>query len=369
MGDIMIKKFKVKNFKNFQEELVLDFSKTRDYAFNQHLVKNNLINKMLIYGPNNSGKSNLGVAIMDITRHLVDNQSRNYLYNFFMNGNSIDKYVEFSFEFIFHEKNLKYNYKKNKEAVLQQEDIYFEDVLLFSYNYETNQYINKIVGAETIDFSKRNRDISAIKYMYNNNMYWDDESPIKLLIDFANNMLWFRSLKANEFVGVMSNGESLSDFIVNNHKVNDFQKFLKDCGQEYYLTIEERFGRKLLSVKYNNFIAPFEEVASTGTLSLWLFYYWMNRIDNISFVYLDEFDAFYHTKLSKYILKYINERSAFQSVLTTHNTYLADNNLMRPDCYTILANGKIKSFADRTTKVIRQAHNLERMMLGGEFEE
>ena len=69
----MLKKFCVQNFKNFKDKLVLDFSKVRDYEYNQHLIKNNLINKLLIYGPNNSGKSNLGAAIMDITTHLTDN--------------------------------------------------------------------------------------------------------------------------------------------------------------------------------------------------------------------------------------------------------------------------------------------------------
>ena len=85
-------------------------------------------------------------------------------------------------------------------------------------------------------------------------------------------------------------------------------------------------------------------------------------------MYLDEFDAFYHYELSSNILSYVNKRPEFQSVLTSHNTYLIDNGLMRPDCYALLKDGKISSFADSTTKVIRQAHNLEKMMLGGEFD-
>ena len=67
---IMLKKFTVKNFKNFKEKIVLDFSKVHEYEFNQNLIKNNLINKLLIYGPNNSGKSNLGAAIMDIIYYI-----------------------------------------------------------------------------------------------------------------------------------------------------------------------------------------------------------------------------------------------------------------------------------------------------------
>ena len=49
----MLKKFVVENFKNFKDELILDFSKVRDYEFNKSLIKNGLVNKALIYGLNN----------------------------------------------------------------------------------------------------------------------------------------------------------------------------------------------------------------------------------------------------------------------------------------------------------------------------
>ena len=100
----MLKRFSVKNFKNFKEKIVLDFSKIRDYGFNQYLIKNNLVNKMLIYGPNNSGKSNLGAAIMDITTHLTDNHGMdNLLYAYYLNGDFIDEIVEFKYEFVFND--------------------------------------------------------------------------------------------------------------------------------------------------------------------------------------------------------------------------------------------------------------------------
>ena len=104
---IMIKKFSVKNFKNFKEKITLDFSKARDYSFNQELIKNGLINKMLIYGPNNSGKSNLGAAIMDITTHLTDNFGvDNIMRIYYINGNSVDDSVDFKYEFFLNGKNI-----------------------------------------------------------------------------------------------------------------------------------------------------------------------------------------------------------------------------------------------------------------------
>ena len=54
MGDNMIKYFKVKNYKNFQDEITVDFSNPKDYRFNQSVIKNGLINKAVIVGDNSS---------------------------------------------------------------------------------------------------------------------------------------------------------------------------------------------------------------------------------------------------------------------------------------------------------------------------
>ena len=372
--ELMLKRFTVKNFKNFKEKLVLDFSKVRDYEFNQNLIKNGLVNKMLVYGPNNSGKSNLGAAVMDITTHLTDNYGTdNLIYAYYLNGDFVDDIVEFKYEFLFNDREITYSYKKNGQMKLLSEELKESDTLLFKYNYGNNNYENNIPEAQTIVIPKKEQiahsiSMSVLKYIYANTLVWPEDSSVKLLMDFVNNMLWFRSLKYNEFMGVMPNSEDLHDYIINNRLLPDFQNFLKQCGQEYNLCEIHEGGKSVIGVKYKNYKARFNLVASTGTQSLWLFYYWMNRMKTISFVFLDEFDAFYHFELSAFILKYINSKDSFQSVLTSHNTFLIDNELMRPDCYSILKNGKITSFADSTTKTIRQAHNLEKMMLGGEFE-
>lgn len=369
----MLKKFSVKNFKNFKEEIVLDFEKVRDYEFNQDLIKNGLVNKMLIYGPNNSGKSNLGAAIMDITTHLTDNYIIDKsIYTYYINGDCIDELVEFKYEFLFNDKNLVYKYKKDSKMKLISEELLEDDKILFKYNYTNNKYENNIPEAQSIDISKKDDgfqpSISVLKYIYTNTIYWPNNSTIKLFMDFVNNMLWFKSLKNNEFINNLVNGENINEFIINNNLLNDFQNFLNSCGQDYKLCEILENNKKEIGVEYKNFNANFNLVASTGTQSLCLFYYWLNKSKNISFIYLDEFDAFYHYELSAYILKYINSKTEFQSILTSHNTYLITNELMRPDCYSILKDGMITSFADSTNKTIRQAHNLEKMMLGGEFE-
>ena len=100
-----------------------------------------------------------------------------------------------------------------------------------------------------------------------------------------------------------------------------------------------------------------------------LFYYWSKRFEKASLVFIDEFDAFYHFELSENVIKLLLKYKNMQAILTSHNTNLADNKLMRPDCYYILKSGKIKSFVDSTQRELREGHNLSKMLKEGEFDE
>ena len=62
----MLKRFVVKNYKNFRDEIVFDFGNIAGYQFNQDCLYGNLISKAIIYGRNATGKSNLGNAVLDI---------------------------------------------------------------------------------------------------------------------------------------------------------------------------------------------------------------------------------------------------------------------------------------------------------------
>ena len=64
----MLKRFEVKNFKGFKDDLVFDLE-AREYEFNKNLVINGIVNKAIVYGKNGIGKSNLGIALFDIVSH------------------------------------------------------------------------------------------------------------------------------------------------------------------------------------------------------------------------------------------------------------------------------------------------------------
>lgn len=106
----MLKKFSVKNFKNFSKEITIDFSDTGDYNFNTTLIKNSLLNNVLIYGKNAVGKSNLGLALFDITIHVVDKVNLANYKNY-INADNPNEPATFSYTFQFDKHILEYTYQ------------------------------------------------------------------------------------------------------------------------------------------------------------------------------------------------------------------------------------------------------------------
>lgn len=368
----MIKRFSVTNFKNFRDTCTLDLSRIRDYSFNAHLIKNNLVNKALLYGKNGSGKSNLGFALMDITTHLTDNLRNPTTYLFSLNGDCASKTMRFRYEFDFNGKDVVYEYEKNENMVLMEERIYVSDELVFSYDYSSNRMDNHLPELDGLNrqaLLTRNMNNSVIKSIYGFSANLPEDSPVRLINEFASGMLWFRSLGSCEFMGTTNTIENVDQYLASDPEIlKSFQTFLSDCGLTYELHAISDISGKRVYAHFANQDYPFFSIASTGTKSLCLFFYWMDKMkEHLKFLFLDEYDAFYHFNLSQGILRRVNSDPSFQAILTTHNPYLADNAIMRPDCYLNIKNGKIRSFADSTNRIIREGNSLERMVLSDDL--
>lgn len=76
----MLKKFKVKGFTSFKDELTFDLSSPNAYAFHPECVNNGIVRSVVIHGKNGVGKSNLGLAIFDIFEQLTDFKVDDSLY-------------------------------------------------------------------------------------------------------------------------------------------------------------------------------------------------------------------------------------------------------------------------------------------------
>ena len=370
----MLKEFRVKGFKNFEKELVFDLSKTRNYNFNESAIKDGIVKVGLIYGINGSGKSNLGSAIFDIILHLTEKEKLINLYDHYLNLSNSNITAKFYYKFEFEDNILEYEYQKDKPQNLVREVFKINNKLISDYNYITNEAELNLEGTENLNKNLNGNNISFIKYINNNiNPEIDSElfkikKIIEKFINFVDNMLFFASLDGNFYQGFKKGTENLHEIILSKGKLKDFENFLKEAGI-FYKLIEKKIGKdRRIYCKFRSGEVDFFEIASKGTCSLTLFYSWLIGLDEVSFVFIDEFDAFYHVNLAKRVVEELLKLNV-QAILTTHDTTIMTNDLLRPDCYFVLSEGKIKSLPDLTEKELRQAHNLEKMYRAGAFNE
>lgn len=371
----MLVSFSVENYKSFKDKVSLNFMDAHDYKYNNHCIKNGLLNKVIIYGANASGKSNFGFALFDIVGLLTYNNTHPFQNDeqTFINADSKNKEAIFRYEFKNKKDKIVYLYKKETPRVITYEELYVNDKLIYSYDFTKASFIvsnMKDVYAENLNFEYFDNKLAILRYIaYNTSQ--PDKSPIKFVMNFVSHMLWFRSLQDNGYIGLMSGVDSLNQWISNNNLAKEFQRFLLELANIDLnldiLEIVQPITQKLLVEKHENKVFPFEQIASSGSKALELLFYWSKHFDEVTFLFMDEFDAFYHYDLAKNVIKYISDYDNMQVVFTTHNSNLASNELLRPDCYFTLENGKLTSFADSTEREIREGHNLEKMLRNGEF--
>ena len=368
----MLKKFEVEGFKNFENKFTLDLSKANNYDFNKEMVEHNIVKVCSIFGKNSSGKSNLGLALLDAINHLTDDREKTSIdANPYLNLNRND-FAEFTYYFSFVTDELVYNYRKAGAEEMLYERIDINGKSMLEYNYLLSRGYCNLKGTENLKVDLKGRGLSLTKYVRNNSILDDNEENgvFKKFYNYIENMLLFYSLNVNRYFGYKSGGESIESSIVKNGKLKDFEKFL--CNLEIKCNLESvnLDGRDVILNKFKNGSARFFETASTGTRSLALFYYWLINSNEASMIFMDEFDAYYHYELAEQVVKEVVKRKPnSQIIFTSHNTNLMTNELFRPDCLFIMKENKIKSMSRLTNKELRYAHNLQKLYKAGTFNE
>ena len=369
----MLTKFKVSNFKSFNQNFEFDLTQTNGYNFNNECVKNGIVNNALIYGHNGVGKSNLALAIFDIIEQLTDRNKNESEYSVYLNAYNKSKYAEFRYEFLINSKKITYEYRKTDYKTILFESFSIDGVELAKIDREkSNLATMKFLGTETLKNEILNSELSILKYIRNNSVLEQNETNKTFddFFKFIDGMLFFRSLQDIIYLGFEIGSHKIYDDIIEKGNVKDFELFLNEAGIECKLKIIEELGEKILAFDFNGTYISFSKIASQGTKALSLFYFWFQRIrekSKVTFLFIDEFDAFYHHELSALIVKEL-KKIGVQFILTTHNTSILTNDLLRPDCYFLMKKDIIRSLSKRTSKELREAHNIEKMYKAGSFD-
>lgn len=381
----MLIKFELKNFKNFEDSITIDLGKVGGYQYSTDCIYKDTISKMLIYGRNATGKTNLGIALIDIAFTLFGNNRIND--SSFLNADSKEEAALFSYTFRFGENEVVYQYKRLSDTELQMEELLVNREKIFSINFlnkkfeignlsyinaETaiiDRFLQTLLNAEinTEDFNTQ--QLPFLRWIINN-VALEKNSVLLKLADYVKRM---SRMTVGSILGYLPRriNDNFFEYLENEKELKLFEEFLNYMGIECSLVLKKLpDGQNELYFKHNKLV-PFYQNASSGTIALVNVY---RRIimtaRNASLMYLDEFDAFYHYEMAENVVRYFKQNYPnCQVILTSHNTNLMTNRLMRPDCLFILSRkGNIVALCDATTRELREGHNLEKMYISGEFE-
>lgn len=363
----MLKRFEVSGFKNFQDTFSLNFADIRDYQFNADCISHRLVNTGIIYGKNSVGKTNFGLALFDIVSHLSAKNVTPHVYDYYLNVSSLNDYAEFHYVFQFDDRLVDYRYRKNEKRNLIYEKLSLDGDLLYEYDYIKNRGATAGISllAPTLNWAFQDTDC-ILKYVLNNTIL-DDTHPLRKMMRFVNSMLWFRGLGEEQSLGVTSHSDDYYNFVMDDTVRHELEHLLHASGIEENLIVKTGVDGTNRLYFDTDTPLPFFSVASSGAKALYTFFYWYKTAKDASLLFIDDFDAFYHFEVSKYIVSLLKKIPNTQVLLTSHNTNLLTNKIMRPDCYFVLTQDKLTSLANATQRELREGHNLEKLYISGEF--
>lgn len=363
----MLLSFAVKNYRGFAERIYWDLTSPSNYAFNTYALSNGVIKNGIIYGPNGSGKSNFALALFDIENHLSQKWKKADYYTNYATAGRENMPVEFEYRFRFGDNEMLYVYSKDKNGRLLSETLTVNDSQIFHKDSDALT-LNEIYPLDENAKEKLRNSANGMSMVNFIAATYPLEKgdAILTLKEFVDSMLWFKSLEKREFIGLESNASFQEEEIIRMGLVDDFKHFLKNVSDQAFDFIEPGEGDKILKCRINGTQIPFAKIASTGTVSLQVLYLWLKKMDRASFVFIDEFDAFYHFRLSFEVCRQLFALKA-QVFVSSHNTYLMTNDLLRPDCNFILDHNVIKPLCDCTDRELRFGHNIEKLFRGNAF--
>lgn len=369
----MIVFFKVKNFKSIKDELTLSFAASSISELTDSNVhqkgRDNLLRSSLLYGHNASGKSKILDALVFcrwfVLNSATETNSKNEIGVEPFELSALTEEMPSKFEICFYVGTVKYRYgfeatekRVTKEWLLESKKL--KEYPLF-LRIESDIQIDEKRFLEAKGLEKRTRQnvlFLSVCSQWNVSKaekiteWFDDIYTVHGLMDEDFRSLSIELLKNKKFSEMVLSFIKKADLGIQGIDVLDIpipvEDIIENVPEELKDTFRDKFKERkekaiiVLHKKYdkNNKevgVTPFllDKHESEGTKKYFnLIGVFVDAILGGKLVVIDEFDARFHTLLSKSILKLFNSndiKSEAQLLVAGHDTALLDKRILRRD--------------------------------------
>ena len=124
------------------------------------------------------------------------------------------------------------------------ENVAINGNLLYEYNYlnrgENVEALKEL--APTLNLSMRDVE-SILKYIVSNTIL-PENHPLRRMMKFVSNMLCFRSIDENCYIGYKTQSKDYFDFIFEGNNLTEFEKLLHAAGvEEDLIALKDNDGK------------------------------------------------------------------------------------------------------------------------------
>lgn len=272
--------------------------------------------------------------------------------------------AKFKYEFKFGNDEIIYKYSRFANTELCDEELSINGNIIFKCDFKNNKFDFKDLNRMNTNlyFMHDNHALSFLRWFVYNTTFSDDSVLIQL----------FEYVRKMDLITVghdlLCSNRNFFEDLKNPIYLQSFEDFLNLMGIECKLVLQKLPDGQVELYFSHKKLVPFYRTASSGTLALTSLY--QKIVSNCSLIYIDDFAAFYHYEMAEKLISFFKTKyPKCQLIMTSHNTNLMTNKIMRPDCLFILSSrGTLTALCDATERELREGHNLEKMYIRGEFE-
>lgn len=300
----MLVRFWVEGYRCFSKRTGIDFTNSKNYRFGTECVRGDFLDKMVLMGGNNAGKTSFGFAITDIISTVAgfSNDVGQNDADCFLNKDAVFDRATFHYEITHAGEYIAYEYAKSAPDRIVSECLMAGKRTVFRYDL-TDGSASEFSDELDLCFSGFAPDGShSLIQQIVSRRKLDGLNPVSIVRDFADQSLYYMAMwRMDVHIGVIEGEDDVEKYIIDTGLIELFNEFLnKTCSVDIRVVAD---GERLVVVRGNGRV-PFRQAVSRGTMIMCRLYCWIRRCcDRSGLIFFDDFDDMFHYQTAENLIR------------------------------------------------------------------